>query len=447
MRRPVLLTVLVFVVLPILGACLADNTESGDGATVPVVPDAEMESPDPEDGSVGSPDGVTPESTQSDARDGGGSEVGRTGTGSSSAGGFTGSGESTPREDVLSALYDLSDPGHPEPLVDLSEIRFVVSPDVIPALEDPAFEPVGEVDWLPLNEPVLMLKVDDDVRAYPLRIMTWHEIVNHTVGGVPVAVSYCPLCNSGVVYDRRLGERVLDFGTSGALLNSSLVMYDRQTESLWSHYTGQAVAGHLTGSRLVLLPSQIVSFEVFSSAYPRGLVLSFDTGHLRQYGRNPYISYDDPDGEPGFFFGALDDRLGAMTRVVAVRGDEEGVVISHDVLVEHGVVPFTFEGRELVALYELGTASALDTGVIAEGRDVGSSGVFVADVDGQGVELAPGGDGGFVDSATGLVFNILGIASDGSDGEVRLEPVEHLDTFWFAVSAFYPDARIIELPE
>ena len=176
---------------------------------------------------------------------------------------------STAREDVPSALRDRRHPDHPAPLVDLSQIRSGgPPPDGIPPLEDPAFEPAGEVDWLPAAEPVLALEINGDARAYPLRIMTWHELVNGAVGGVPVTVSYCPLCNSAVAYDRRVGERILDFGTSGELFNSSLVMYDRQTESLWSHYTGTAVAGHLTGTELDLIPVQTVSFETFLSTYP-----------------------------------------------------------------------------------------------------------------------------------------------------------------------------------
>ena len=210
--------------------------------------------------------------------------------------------ESTGREDVLSALRDPFHPDHPEPLIDLSEILGVVPPDSIPALEDPAFEPAADVEWLAEVEPVLALEVNGDARAYPLRIMTWHELVNGTVGGVPVTVSYCPLCNSAVAYDRRVGERILDFGTSGALLNSSLVMYDRQTESLWSHYTGQAVVGHLVGAELDLIPVQTVSFETFLASHPDGHVLSLDTGHSRRYGQNPYEFYDS-NNRPFLFSG------------------------------------------------------------------------------------------------------------------------------------------------
>ena len=348
----------------------------------------------------------------------------------------------TAGEDVPSALRDPDHPDHPEPLVDLSQIQSVVQPDAIPALEDPAFESAAGVDWLPLVEPVLALEINGDARAYPLRIMTWHELVNGTVGGVPVTVSYCPLCNSAVAYDRRVGERILDFGTSGALLNSSLVMYDRQTESLWSHYTGQAVVGHLTGTELDLIPVQTVSFEKFLSAHPDGQVLSLDTGHSRRYGQNPYGYYDSND-EPFLFGGPLDDRLDPITRVVALRSDGEGAVIPYSVLAQRRVVPFAFAGRELVALYAPGTASALDSPIIAEGRDVGATGVFVASIDGRPLELSVDSDGSFVDAATGVAYDILGQPASGSDDGSSLESVEHLDTFWFAAAAFYPDAEIV----
>ena len=290
---------------------------------------------------------------------------------------------------------------------------------------------------------MLALEINGDARAYPLRIMTWHELVNGTVGGVPVTVSYCPLCNSAVAYDRRVGERILDFGTSGALLNSSLVMYDRQTESLWSHYTGQAVVGHLTGVQLDLIPVQTVSFEKFLSSHPDGQVLGLDTGHFRQYGQNPYEFYDS-NNQPFLFGGPFDDRLDPITRVLALRAGGEGAVIPYDVLAERRVVTFTFAGRELVALFEPGTASALDRPLIAEGRDVGATGVFAGSLDGQPLELSANPDGGFVDAGTGVVYDILGRPSGESGAAAtELEPVEHLDTFWFAAAAFYPDAEII----
>ncbi len=358
--------------------------------------------------------------------------------------------KSTPREDVTSALRDPDNSAHPEPLVDLSEIRSVVPPDAIPALDDPAFEPAESVDWLPTVEPVLALDIGGDARAYPLRIMTWHELVNGTVGGMPVTVSYCPLCNSAVAYDRRVTERILDFGTSGSLLNSSLVMYDRQTESLWSHYTGEAVVGHLTGTQLDLIPVQTVSFGSFLSAHPDGLVLSADTGHTRRYGQNPYDFYDSPESLPFLFSGSYDDRLDPMSRVVALREGGEATVIPYEVLSEQNVIAVTVGGRELVVLHTSGTASALDTSVIADGRDVGATGVFDRIVNGREIKLTATANGNFTDVETGHSYDILGRRTNGGqtgsgevDGGGHLPAVEHLDTFWFAVAAFYADAEIV----
>ncbi len=134
---------------------------------------------------------------------------------------------------------------------------------------------------------MLAIEIDGEARAYPIQIMTWHEIVNDTIAGIPVAISYCPLCNSASAYERRLGGEIVDFGTSGLLYRSALVMYDRQTESLWSHFTGEAVAGELTGERLETVPVSTVAWEDWRDTNPDGLVLSRDTGHRRPYGQKP----------------------------------------------------------------------------------------------------------------------------------------------------------------
>ncbi|NNE13139.1 MAG: DUF3179 domain-containing protein, partial [Ilumatobacter sp.] len=198
-------------------------------------------------------------------------------------------------------------PSAPPPLVQFEEIRSGgPPPDGIPPIDEPRFLLPGDVDFLADNEPVLALEIDGDARAYPVQIMTWHEIVNDTVGGTPVTVSYCPLCNSAVAYDRRLGDRILDFGTSGLLYNSALVMYDRQTQTLWSHFTGQGIIGELTGEELVTYPLATVAWSTWRDTNPDGLVLSRDTGFSRDYGRNPYPGYDRVDGVPFLFQGEVD---------------------------------------------------------------------------------------------------------------------------------------------
>ena len=205
-----------------------------------------------------------------------------------------GSGGSA-RAEGPSALDDPRHSGFPDPLIDLGHlVSGGPPPDGIAPIDAPKVQLAREVDWLEAEEPVLALTIAEESRAYPLQVMTWHEIVNDTGGGVPVAVTYCPLCNSGVAFERQVGGRMLSFGTSGMLYADNLVMYDRQTESLWPQLTGQASVGVLTGTRLEAIPIGVVGWEQFRSAHPDALLLTRDTGHDRDYGRNPYAGYDPP---------------------------------------------------------------------------------------------------------------------------------------------------------
>ncbi|HYZ97331.1 MAG TPA: DUF3179 domain-containing protein [Acidimicrobiales bacterium] len=349
----------------------------------------------------------------------------------------------SPAEDVPSALDDPNDESFPEPLVDPGDLLSGgPPPDGIPAIDEPKFLSPDRADFLEDNEPMMALEIGDDARAYPMQIMTWHEIVNDTVDGVPVAVTYCPLCNTAIAYDRRLGDRVLDFGTSGMLYNSALVMYDRQTESLWSHFTAQAIVGHLAGEELDVYPVAIVSWADWREAHPDGLVLSRDTGHDRDYGRNPYPGYDDIDSPAFLFDGEVDDRLAAKERVVGIERDGDAVAVRLDELADRGVIAVEVGATELVVWLEPGTASALDSGSVAAGKDVGASGVFVPVADGRTLSFQRSDDG-FVDDQTGSRWNVLGQAVDGPLGGASLEPIVHVDTFWFAWGSFLPDTRIV----
>lgn len=349
----------------------------------------------------------------------------------------------SPAEDVPSALDDPDDDSFPEPLIDTAELLSGgPPPDGIPAIDRPKFLAADHVDFLDDEEPVLAIEIGDDARAYPLQVMTWHEIVNDTVDGVPVAVTYCPLCNTAIAYDRRLGDRVLDFGTSGMLYNSALVMYDRQTESLWSHFTAEGIVGHLTGQELEVYPVAIVAWADWREAHPDGLVLSRDTGHDRDYGRNPYPGYDDIDSPAFLFEGEVDGRLAAKERVIGIERGGEAVAVRADELAEAGVVEVEIGGDTLVVWLDPGTASALDSPVLAEGRDVGATGVFVPVVDGQELTFERT-DAGFVDDQTGSRWNVLGDALDGPLAGRALVPVVHVDTFWFAWGAFQSDTHIV----
>ena len=233
--------------------------------------------------------------------------------------------------------------------------------DGIPSIDDPEFAPVAESE-LPDHEPVIGLTVGGDARAYPLRILIWHEIVNDVVGGVPVAVTYCPLCNTGLVFDRRVGDRVLEFGTTGKLRHSDLVMYDRATESWWQQFLGEAIVGELTGTQLAMLPARLESLAKFKERAPDGLV-QVPGGSARAYGANPYAGYDSAPA-PFLYQGLLPDEVAPLARVVRV-GDEAWAL---DLVRKKA----PFEVGDLRFTWEPGQASALDTAAIAEGADVGN---------------------------------------------------------------------------
>ncbi|WP_219419023.1 DUF3179 domain-containing protein [Pseudonocardia nigra] len=353
----------------------------------------------------------------------------------------------SPPEDVPSALDRIDDPALPAPLVDPARvIAGGPPPDGIPPIDEPRFERAGEVDWLSDDEPVLAPAIGQVARAYPVRILIWHEIVNDTVDGRPVVITYCPLCNSALGFERRLGERLLTFGTSGKLYLSDLVMYDRQTESLWSQIEGRAIAGMLAGAELNRVPVQTVTWAQWRAANPDGWVLSRDTGVDRDYGRNPYTGYDAPGSQPFLFDGAPDPRLPPKERVAALGGDADPVAVPLIALTEAGVVEVEVAGRTVVVWAVGGLRSALDTGRIADGRTVGATGAFDPVLDGRRLHFLRDGADRFVDAETGSTWTVLGEAVAGPLTGARLTPVEHLDTFWFAWAAFHPTTRIVEIP-
>ncbi len=249
-------------------------------------------------------------------------------------------------------------------MIDLSEIISGGPPrDGIPSIDHPKFTPVGKLSGLAPEEPVLSLIIGEDARAYPLRVMIWHEIVNDVVEGIPVAVTYCPLCNTGIVFDRRLGSRTLDFGTTGKLRHSDLVMYDRQTESWWQQFGGDAIVGELAGRSLGILPARLESLAGFRERAPEGLVLVPNNPRFRAYGSTPYVGYDKAP-RPFLFSGTLPDKVPAMMRVVAV-GKEAWTL---PLVREKGLI----DVGDLRISWRAGQVSALDTATISRGAEVGN---------------------------------------------------------------------------
>jgi hypothetical protein len=239
--------------------------------------------------------------------------------------------------------------------------------DGIPPIDDPKFISISESARLGIEdtEPVIAVAINGDVRAYPLRVLMWHEIVNDTVGGVPISVTFCPLCNSAVVFDRRLGGRVLDFGTSGKLRQSDMVMWDRQTESWWQQFLGEAIVGELTGARLKMLPVRVESFARFKARGANSKVLVPNMPGMRDYGSNPYRRYDSRSAPiPGFYRGSLPQTIAPLARVIVIEDE----AWSLNLLREKKKITV----GDIVISWEPGQNSALDSGIIARGRDIGN---------------------------------------------------------------------------
>lgn len=312
-------------------------------------------------------------------------------------------------------------------------------PDGIPAIDNPIFEDVGAANrWLGDDWPVMFFELNGDVRAYPLAILIQHEIVNDVVGDVPVTLTFCPLCNSTIAFSRTLEDgQVLDFGTTGNLRNSDLVMYDRQTLSWWQQFTGEGIVGELTGTQLKFFPSQIIAWSDFKDNHPEGEVLSRETGFTRSYGTNPYAGYDTIDSNPFFPVTGNDSRLLPKERVVALQVEGLDVAYPFSILSEIRVINDVVAGQPLVVFWKEGTQTIFGN----SGVDTGSSSAFLRTVDGVVLNFVEVVDG-FQDEETGSLWNIFGEAIEGELKGTILEQVLSGEHFWFAWSTFKPETIV-----
>ena len=287
--------------------------------------------------------------------------------------------------------------------IELDEILSGGPPkDGIPSIDRPTFKTVAEISDIADREPVLSLEINGDARTYPIRVLTWHEIVNDTVGGKPVTVTYCPLCNAAIVFERTVKGKELDFGTTGLLRNSDLVMYDRQTQSWWQQFTGEAIVGNMLGTNLTLVPARLEAFNLFKARHPNGKVLVPNNPGMRSYGATPYAGYDTTKA-PFLYRGDLPTDINPMARVVVVRQGDKQLVYALELLTNKGKIT----SGDIVFKWQKGQASALDTRSIAKGGEVGN----------------------------------VTVQRRTSSG---LEDLPYDVTFAFVVKAFHPDAQIIK---
>lgn len=262
--------------------------------------------------------------------------------------------------------------------IPLSEIVSGGPPkDGIPSIDDPKFVSVAEArDFLEDDEPGIVLMFDGATRFYPYQILVWHEVVNDMINGKRILVTYCPLCATGIVFDPVVdGERV-EFGTSGRLWQSNLLMYDRKTDSLWSQVLGEAVVGEVTGATLAVIPSDIARFGTFAKAYPGGEVLSRDTGALRVYGSDPYGSYYTNNSAIYFPLRNQDDRLPTKALVLGVVIDGQAKAYAADAIKEAGEVDDEFQNKMIIARWDTALDAAQLFERLASGEEIRLEGVI-----------------------------------------------------------------------
>lgn len=237
--------------------------------------------------------------------------------------------------------------GH-EVCIDESGTPYVIDPvllaasgtskDGIPSIDHPQFVSAAEAnEWLADDEIVVAVAYKGVERVYPLRILVWHEIVNDVVADDPLLISYCPLCVSAAAYARQIDGEPVEFGTSGMLYNSNLVMYDRRTETYWSQMDGLAIVGDLSGRELTPVSIDTVGWGKWRAAHPNSEVLSLDTGFDRDYGRDPYSDYY-ANGYICFPVQGRDDRIQPMAVIFGIEMDGVSVAYREDDLIERGVI-------------------------------------------------------------------------------------------------------------
>ena len=303
-------------------------------------------------------------------------------------------------------------------------------PDGIPSIDNPKFIQIQKAEeFLEDSDLVVGLNINGDIRAYPLQILVWHEIVNDKVGNTPVAVTYCPLCFTNQVFNRTMNDgQILEFGTSGKLYNSNLVMYDRTTKSLWSQAMAQGIGGTFAGIKLERIPFDVAYWKEWKQLYPDSKVLSTDTGSTRPYGADPYGDYYT-NGEILFPVSNSDDRVGLKEIVIGLENKGQYKAFKLQEIEDKKVINNQVNGKPIV-LFSLHPFMAR---------------VYDPVVNGQTLEFNYNiKDKKFVDKQTNSMWNFDGKSISGQMKGKQLTRLSFDEGFWFEWVAFHPKTELYD---
>ena len=309
--------------------------------------------------------------------------------------------------------------------------------DGIPSIDAPKFADNSDWNDLGYNENGLVIgvEVEGTRRAYPFQVIVWHELVNDTINGKPILISYCPLCGTAIAFERSVNGQEFEFGVSGLLYNSDLLMYDRNTEALWSQINGTAVVGELSGARLEFYPSEIMTWGDWRNTYPDSEVLTTDTGAARDYSRDPYENYyfDErllfPVNRTSDIYDALPAKIDVTG--IEVDGPAYGAFVSRDVR-NAGIVNETVGATPVVVF---ANPSAGENIV-----------VFERQIDGQELHFEFA-EGGLRDTESGSFWSYDGLAMDGPWAGNQLVEIVPVKGFWFGWVAFHPETSLWQLDD
>jgi len=297
--------------------------------------------------------------------------------------------------------------------------------DGIPSIDKPKFTSVEEADkWLNDDDLVLGLVRNGVARAYPFRIMNWHEIVNEKIKNEAILITYCPLCRTGLAFESKINNEEVEFGTSGKLFNSNLVMYDRKTDSYWSQVTGQAIVGELTGMKLKRIALDTLPWQNWKEEHPDSLILSRDTGHIRDYNRDPYAGYEKRSSVL-FPLENRDDRLHSKTIVVGIELNGKQKAYPQEDVRKVGLINDEFADTQLLVVFD--EASAVVK-------------IFERELEGNVLEFKLENKK-LIDN-NGDEWSFYGEGLGEAEGK-ELKPVlTDGGSFWFSWFSFFPDTEL-----
>lgn len=334
--------------------------------------------------------------------------------------------------------------------IELSDLTIAAPKDELQALNYPKFITRNDRhNHFFEHEPVIVITQEGRAKAYPLSLLTPFELANDSFGGEELMITYCPMCNAAVVFNRRVNENgeahLLNFGISGILMHNDMVMYDKNTESWWEQLMGTAVAGKLAGTTMEFMPSMLISVKDYFDRFPDGLIMSPEgvklvkSHHHRAF---HHMEHDSSHLESTYYLPEkTDPRLPPLERVLDIHIDDHITIYPYHVLAKEQVLNQEFDGISFSIFYHGETVSVLDEDKLAKSKHVGSATAFRTKVDGQVLTFKKEGEY-FKDDQTGSIWDITGYCREGEKKGKQLWLMPHSNHFAFAYLAFFPESEI-----